>query len=153
MLASIRRRLPVPERSPRGTYLRIADALRAAISRDELTTLPSEATLMQKFGVGRSTVKRALDVLAAEKLIQSQPGVGWAVVGSEIKVPLIDQLAAMVQKLGIGAAFPAEKELVETTGASRGTVRRALAQLEGAGVLEVHHGKGRRVRALPTDHS
>ncbi|MFJ9440492.1 GntR family transcriptional regulator [Kitasatospora sp. NPDC101235] len=144
----------MPERSPRGTYLRIADALRAQISGDStMTSLPSEADLMQGHGVARTTVKRALDVLAAEGLIRSQPGVGWLVVGTEQKVPVLDQLAALVHELGVDADFPSEKELTETTGAARGTVRRALAQLEGAGVLEVRHGKGRRVRALPTNHS
>ncbi|MEU3494472.1 GntR family transcriptional regulator [Kitasatospora cineracea] len=144
----------MPERSPRGTYLRIADALRTKIKEGaELTELPSEAALMQEHGVGRSTVRRALDVLATEKLIRSQPGVGWVVVGGEAKPPVVEQLVSMVRTLGVGAAFPPEKELVEVTGASRGTVRSALAQLEGAGVLEVRHGKGRRVQALPSNHS
>ncbi|MFF2076352.1 GntR family transcriptional regulator [Kitasatospora sp. NPDC058162] len=143
----------MPERSPRGTYLRIADALRARISGDStLVSLPSEADLVEEYGVARTTVKRALDVLAAEGLIRSQPGVGWLVVGAAPKVPVLDQLAAMVHKLGVDAEFPSEKELTEATGAARGTVRRALAQLEGAGVLEVRHGKGRRVRALPANH-
>ncbi|MFI9783231.1 GntR family transcriptional regulator [Kitasatospora sp. NPDC051984] len=144
----------MPERSPRGTYLRIADALRTKIKGSpELTALPSEAALMREYGAGRSTVKRALDVLAAEKLIRSKPGVGWAVAGSEAKPPVIEQLITMVRTLEVGAAFPPEKKLVEATGASRGTVRSALAQLEGAGVLEVRHGKGRHVRSLPSSHS
>ncbi|MFJ1753870.1 GntR family transcriptional regulator [Kitasatospora sp. NPDC088134] len=144
----------MPERSPRGTYLRIADALRTKIKEGpELTALPSEAALMQEHSAARSTVRRALDVLAAEKLIRSQPGIGWAVVGAGSKPPVAEQLASMVRELGVGAAFPPEKELVEVTGASRGTVRSALAQLEGAGVLEVRHGKGRRIRSLPSNHS
>ncbi|MFF2044040.1 GntR family transcriptional regulator [Kitasatospora sp. NPDC058170] len=144
----------MPERSPRGTYLRIADAIETEISRDSaLTSLPSEAQLMEAHGVGRSTVRRALDSLAAKGLIKSRPGAGWVVLGTEPKAPVLDQLTALVRTLGIGDDFPSEKELAETTGAARGTIRRALAQLEGAGVLEVRHGKGRRVRALPIDHS
>ncbi|MEU6967362.1 GntR family transcriptional regulator [Kitasatospora sp. NPDC101157] len=144
----------MPERSPRGTYLLIADALRAEIGGDDtMTSLPSEADLMEAHGVARTTVKRALDVLAAEGLIRSQPGIGWAVVGSEPKAALPDQLNALVRQLGVGADFPSEKQLIEQTGASRGTVRRALAQLEGAGVLEVRQGKGRRVLAVPTNQS
>ncbi|MFJ2191112.1 GntR family transcriptional regulator [Kitasatospora sp. NPDC087861] len=144
----------MPERSPRGTYLRIADALRAKISGDStMASLPSEADLMKEHDVARTTVKRALDVLAAEGLIRSQPGVGWLIVGSVPKIPVFDQLAALVHELGVDAEFPSEKELTRTTGAARGTVRRALAQLEGAGVLEVRHGKGRHVRALPANHS
>ncbi|MFD8598399.1 GntR family transcriptional regulator [Kitasatospora sp. NPDC059646] len=144
----------MPERSPRGTYLRIADALRIKIKENpELTALPSEAALMREYGAGRTTVKRALDVLAAEKLIRSKPGIGWAVAGGEVKPPVIEQLTAMVRALEVGAAFPPEQKLVEATGASRGTVRSALAQLEGAGVLEVRHGKGRHVLTLPPSQS
>ncbi|MFB8169367.1 GntR family transcriptional regulator [Kitasatospora purpeofusca] len=142
------------ERSPRGTYLRIADAIETEISGNStVTSLPSEARLMETHGVGRTTVRRALDSLAAKGLITSRPGSGWVVVGAERKPPVLDQLTALVRTLDVGADLPSEKELTETTGAARGTVRRALAQLEGAGVLEVRHGKGRRVRALPTDHS
>ncbi|MER5350698.1 GntR family transcriptional regulator [Kitasatospora sp. NPDC002551] len=144
----------MPERSPRGTYLRIADAIEAKISGDStMTSLPSEARLMETHGVGRTTVRRALESLAAKGLIRSHPGAGWVVVGAEHKPPVLDQLIALARTLDVGADFPSEKELTERTGAARGTVRRALAQLEGAGVLEVRHGKGRRVRALPTDHS
>ncbi|MFF2626020.1 GntR family transcriptional regulator [Kitasatospora griseola] len=118
-----------------------------------MTSLPSEAQLMERYGVGRSTVRRALESLAAKGLIRSQPGAGWVVAGSGSKASVLDQLTALAKRLDVGAEFPSEKELTETTGAARGTVRRALAQLEGAGVLEVRHGKGRRVRALPAAHS
>ncbi len=143
----------MPERSPRGTYLQIADALRAEIGGDlGLTELPSEAALMETHGVARTTVKRALDVLAGEGLIRSRPGVGWMIVGEDTKPSVLTQLTALMGtgKLGVGDPFPSEKSLCELTGASRGTVRRALAQMEGAGVLEARHGKGRHVRALPS---
>ncbi|MFF8768885.1 GntR family transcriptional regulator [Kitasatospora sp. NPDC015120] len=74
-------------------------------------------------------------------------------MGAERKPPVLDQLLGLVRTLDVGADFPSEKELTEATGAARGTVRRALAQLKGTGVLEVRHGKGRRVRALPSEHS
>lgn len=142
----------MPDRSPRGTYLRIADALRSEISGDaKMTVLPSEAALMETHGVARTTVKRALDVLVAEGLIKSLPGIGWTVVGTEAKPALVDQLTTLIEaeRLQVGDAFPSEKTLSELTGASRGTVRRALAQLEGAGILEARHGKGRHIRSLP----
>ncbi|GAA1397117.1 hypothetical protein GCM10009639_34070 [Kitasatospora putterlickiae] len=144
----------MPERSPRGTYLRIADTIETEIRRNStVTLLPSEAQLMEAHGVGRTTVRRALDSLATRGLITSRPGSGWVVVGAERKPPVLDQLTTLVRTLDVGADFPSEKELTEITGAARGTVRRALAQLEGAGVLEVRHGKGRRVRALPDNQS
>ncbi|MEU1418644.1 GntR family transcriptional regulator [Kitasatospora sp. NPDC005751] len=141
----------MPERSPRGTYLRIADALRERLSGDAtVASLPSEAGLMATHSVSRTTVKRALDVLAAEGLIRSRPGVGWVVVGQDEKPAVLDQITALAAELSIGDPFPSEMELTKQTGASRGTVRRALAQLEGAGILEVRHGRGRQVRSLPS---
>ncbi len=143
----------MPERSPRGTYLRIADALRTEISnKPGVSELPSEAALMKAHGVARTTVKRALDVLASEGLIKSRPGVGWLVADTDAKPTLLNQLTDLIgaDKLGVGDPFPSEKALGELTGSSRGTVRRALAQLEGAGILEARHGKGRYVRTLPS---
>jgi len=142
----------VSQANPRGTYLRIADALRAEIGDgSQVKALPSEADLMEAHGVARSTVGRALKLLASEGLIASQPGVGWLVAGQTSKPPVFDQIAGLIasDNLKIGDQFPSEKELCEKTSASRGTVRRALAQLEGAGILEARHGKGRFVRALP----
>ncbi|MDH6110377.1 DNA-binding GntR family transcriptional regulator [Kitasatospora sp. MAP12-15] len=72
----------MPERNPRGTYLRIADARRGRIGDgSEIERLPSEAALMESYRAARTMVKRALDVLEAEGLIKSQPGVGWLVTG------------------------------------------------------------------------
>ncbi|MFF7634247.1 GntR family transcriptional regulator [Kitasatospora sp. NPDC008050] len=143
------------ERNPRGTYLRIADVLRGQISDGSaIEKLPSEAALMDSYGAARTTVKRALGVLAAEGLIRSQPGVGWLVVGRAAKPSVLSQLTSLItrEKLNIGDTFPSEKKLCEETGAARGTVRQALAQLEGAGILEAQHGKGRFVRSLPVTH-
>ncbi|MFF4226378.1 GntR family transcriptional regulator [Streptomyces abikoensis] len=78
--------------SPRGTYLRVAEALRQRLGDSGAQqVLPSEATLMHEYGVSRTTVRRALQTLAAEGLLGSRPGIGWqsvagpATVGSESK--------------------------------------------------------------------
>ncbi|MFF8768884.1 GntR family transcriptional regulator [Kitasatospora sp. NPDC015120] len=64
----------MPERSPRGTYLRIADVIETEISRNSaVTSLPSEGQLMETHRVGRTTVRRALESLAAKGLITSRP--------------------------------------------------------------------------------
>ncbi|MFE9426205.1 GntR family transcriptional regulator [Kitasatospora sp. NPDC006697] len=133
----------------------MADALRARITggADE-GRLPSEAQLMAAHGVARTTVRRALAVLEREGLVRSQPGGAWLVVTAGEQPPsLLDQLTALIgpasDQLSVGDRYPSEKELCERTGAARGTVRRALAQLEGAGVLEAQHGKGRVVLAIP----
>jgi DNA-binding GntR family transcriptional regulator len=46
-----------------------------------------------------------------------------------------------------GGLLPSEIEYVEQYGASRGTIRRALQQLVGEGVITVHPGKGYVVRS------
>lgn len=140
------------ERSPRGTYLQIANALRAEIDDGSgPTTLPSEAELMKRYGVARSTVGRALKILADEGLVRSQQGTRRTVAAAAERPTVYDRIAGLIAAEGLapGDAFPPESKLCELTEASRGTVRRALAQLEGAGVLEVRQGKGRFVRALP----
>ncbi|MFG2902066.1 winged helix-turn-helix domain-containing protein [Streptomyces zaomyceticus] len=141
------------EASPRGTYLVIATSIRADIEDGVITeALPSEAALMRSLNVARNTVRRALKALEAEGLVESSPGVGWRVSGDTDRRPLAERIADViaVDSLSVGDAFPSESRLCERFGASRTAVRRALAQLEGTGLLDTVHGKGRKVRALPT---
>ncbi|GHH73756.1 hypothetical protein GCM10018781_38790 [Kitasatospora indigofera] len=140
------------DRSPRGTYLQIAEALRVEIGDGSgLSALPSEAELMARFGVARSTVGRALKILTDEGLIRSRQGTRRTVAAAPAGPTVYDRIAAVIVEEGLtpGDEFPSESDLCKLTDASRGTVRRALAQLEGAGVLEVRQGKGRFVRTLP----
>lgn len=109
---------------------------------------------MGVYGASRTTIRRALDVLAAEGLIESHAGRGWQVVAgnsTETSRPLAERLAALVaeRQLDVGDKIPAESELCQLFGVSRTSLRRALGQLEGAGILEAKQGKGRFVRALP----
>ncbi|MFF5424742.1 MULTISPECIES: GntR family transcriptional regulator [unclassified Streptomyces] len=55
------------------------------------------------------------------------------------------------EALTVGDAYPSESKLCARFGVSRTAVRRALAQMEGNGLLDTVHGKGRTVRALPTN--
>lgn len=48
-----------------------------------------------------------------------------------------------------GAPLPSEAQLIERYGVSRPTVRKAIAALRAEGLIEVIHGKGSYVRALP----
>ncbi len=57
-----------------------------------------------------------------------------------------DVLAGTLEQ---GSRLPSETELIDTFGASRGTVRQALAVLRTEGLIEVRHGKGAFVRARP----
>ncbi|MFE0699865.1 winged helix-turn-helix domain-containing protein [Streptomyces sp. NPDC058872] len=142
------------EASPRGTYLLIADALRRDIEEGSLRgAMSSEAALMRAHDVSRNTIRRALKVLEAEQLISSVPGVGWRVSSKPLQ-SLTDRMTDLITEdaLTVGDAYPSESKLCARFEVSRTAVRRALAQMEGNGLLDTVHGKGRTVRALPTSH-
>ncbi|MEU2507660.1 winged helix-turn-helix domain-containing protein [Streptomyces sp. NPDC007863] len=143
----------MPEASPRGTYLIIADVLRKDIEKGSHgDALPSEAALMREHDVSRNTIRRALKTLEAEKLITSVPGAGWRMSAQPIR-PLVDRMTDLIKEdaLTVGDPYPSESKLCTRFGVSRTAVRRALAQMEGTGLLATVHGKGRTVRALPID--
>jgi GntR family transcriptional regulator len=67
----------------RAHYRLIADQLRSRIINQRLgagDSLPSESQLREEFGVSRTTIRRALDLLRAEGLVVREPGVGSRVV-------------------------------------------------------------------------
>jgi GntR family transcriptional regulator len=74
--------IPPPEvdlTSDRSVYKQIADWLRERIDDGWLQTddkLPSESELMRQFGTTRTTVRRALESLAAEGRVRAERGVG-----------------------------------------------------------------------------
>ncbi|MFE5174099.1 GntR family transcriptional regulator [Streptomyces sp. NPDC056634] len=139
------------EVSPRGTYLVISEALRKDITKGEFVdALPSEADLMRSHGVSRNTIRRALKVLEAEGVLESAPGIGWRVARGDRRT-LVERMTGLIAEdaLAIGDTFPSEAKLCERFGFSRTAVRRALAQMEGSGLLDTVHGKGRTVRTLP----
>jgi DNA-binding GntR family transcriptional regulator len=143
----------VPQASPRGTYLVIAEALRVEIQEREGTgALPSEAHMMRSHGVSRNTIRRALKVLEAEGVVESVPGIGWRPARGGDRRSLAERMTDVIaeESLSVGDAYPSEAKLCERFGASRTAVRRVLAQMEGNGLLATVHGKGRTVRALPT---
>jgi DNA-binding GntR family transcriptional regulator len=149
-----------PRTTAWGAYKGITDALRTRLAGDEFppgSSLPSEAQLCAEYHVSRNTVRRSLDQLAAEGLIVAQPGRGRIV-----PLPSTDPLASttphyrsmatalrtMIEsgELGPGDALPSESALAQQYGVARGTARHALAELEGSGLIESVHGKGRFVR-------
>ena len=151
----------MPGASPRGTYVAIADALRIEVQSAVPTAdLASEAELMKRFGVSRTTVRRALLALQTDGLIESVPSLGWRVRSAgPAAVPRYQQIVQALAediaagRLGLGAKAPSEASLCKLYRVSRPTARRALAELEGVGVLEAVHGSGRFVRAIPETHS
>ncbi|MFG2750059.1 GntR family transcriptional regulator [Streptomyces xanthophaeus] len=142
----------MPQASPRGTYLQIFESLRQKIEKGGISEqLPSEAELMRTYGVGRTTVGRALRALKAEGVIESVQGAGWYVAGTGDRRPLVERVTDLLRAddVAVGSAFPSENELCMTFGVSRTAVRTAIAQLEGQGLIEMGPGRRRQIRALP----
>jgi DNA-binding GntR family transcriptional regulator len=147
-------------RTPWRAYAAIAADLRDQITTGSLAPgmpVPSEATLSRTYGVVRNTVRRALAALEADGLIRTQPGRGRVVLDpaeptpAGEHVPEYRRIATALRttitagELQPGDALPSEAALMTAHGVSRGTARQALADLEGAGLIESRHGKGRFV--------
>lgn len=148
-----------PRATAWGAYRCITETLRARVAGGEFApgaALPSEAALCAEYGVARNMLRRALDQLADEGLIEVRPGRGRVVFppsGAAVPVrPQYQVIAAELRvliesgKLRPGDALANESALVAQYGVARGTARHALAELEGAGLVEAVHGKGRYVR-------
>jgi DNA-binding FadR family transcriptional regulator len=142
--------------SPRGTFQKIADALKAQIDADpEMVEVPSVAAVMNDHGVSRGVVLRAFAVLQKEGAAEPVPGGRWRVVREGQRTdrrPLAERLTDVFADdgLDVGATFPSASALCERFGVSRPTVTKALEKLEAAGWLSGGgQGKQRTVRALP----
>lgn len=95
-------------------YRAIADDLRGQITGGTLVAgavLPSEAALAGSYGVSRVTVRKALDHLRDEGLVDSRQGFGWFVAGDRLRQSL-------------GALATIEGQLAEQ---GRQPVRRAIS--------------------------
>ncbi|MEV5843151.1 GntR family transcriptional regulator [Streptomyces sp. NPDC051985] len=142
--------------SPRGTFQKIADQLKAQMDRDsEMVELPPIAEIMHDYQVSRGVVLRAFATLQRNGAAEPVPGGRWRVVREGQRTdsrPLAEQLTDVFADDGleVGAAFPSASALCERFGVSRPTVTKALGKLEAAGWLsEGRQGKLRTVRALP----
>ncbi|WP_369272572.1 GntR family transcriptional regulator [Streptomyces sp. R11] len=142
--------------SPRGTFLKVADALKARVAADpDMTELPSLAEVMRDHKVSRGVALRAFGVLRQEGMAEPAPGERWRVVRSGVRIdrrPLDQRIADIITAEGlvVGEAFPSASALADRFGVSRPTVTKALEKLETAGVLAGGgQGKVRTVRAVP----
>jgi len=69
--------------SPGHPYRQLAGRLRSQIQRGEITAqLPSITTLTAQTGLAVGTVRRAIDILVQEHLVQTVPGRGTFVMHS-----------------------------------------------------------------------
>jgi DNA-binding GntR family transcriptional regulator len=149
-------------KSSDAVYLKIAAALRDRIHNGDLKPgdkLPSEADVSTEFGVARGTAREALKRLEDDGLVDTLPGVGRIVRSAEQadKTPRYRRIAAdLITAIEAGeyppeSQLPGESQLAEQFGASRNTIRSALGELDGRGLIEVVHGKGRIVRSRAID--
>ncbi|KOV27116.1 DNA-binding protein [Streptomyces sp. XY413] len=133
--------------------MQISESLRQKIEKGKISEgLPSEAELMRTYGVGRTTIGRALKALKADGVIESVQGAGWYVTGTGDRRPLVERVIDLLRAEGaaVGDVFPSESELCATFGVSRTAVRSAIAQMEGKGFIGMGPSRRRQVRALPT---
>ncbi|MDN3056150.1 GntR family transcriptional regulator [Streptomyces sp. SRF1] len=119
----------VPQASPRGTYLQISESLRQKIEKGAISeALPSEAELMRTYGVGRSTVGRALKGLKADGVIKSVQGAGWYVAGMGDRWPLVEKVTDLLRGPDVEVGDPSLSENEhEPAPAGRHEVTRARA--------------------------
>jgi GntR family transcriptional regulator len=94
-------------------YRAIAEELRRRVESGEYGAgglLPSESELSSVHGVSRVTVRKALDLLRDEGLIDARQGFGWFVVGSPVRQTL-GRLGTIEAQLSSSGAAPGRKVL------------------------------------------
>ena len=95
-------------------YREVADSLRTDIESGvygDGGLLPSEAAIGTRFGVSRVTVRKALEVLRSEGLVESRQGLGWLVAGEPIPQSL-DALVSIERQLADGGR-PSKREITD----------------------------------------
>ncbi|GAX54078.1 GntR family transcriptional regulator [Streptomyces olivochromogenes] len=142
--------------SPRGTFLKVADAMKAQIADNpEMTEFPSAADLMRDYDVSRGVALRAFSVLQKDGVAEPVPGGRWRVIREgqrSDRRALEEQICDIIvdEELEVGAPFPSASVLAAKFRVSRPTATKALDKLEAAGVLASEgQGKVRTVRAVP----
>ncbi len=135
-------------------------------SRSGVDSLPSVAELAARFGVSPTTVWLAVQALCSEGILQTRRGSGTRIVSGNVPeavAPLLENTASGARTLArwerlskqitddflvraerLTDSLPDLKFLTAHYGASRETVRRALAVLVDEGRLE-RLGKGHRI--------
>lgn len=129
----------MPRRTP--IWKAIADALRIDIAGGLYgpgDKLPTEATLAQRFGVNRHTVRHALATLAEEDLVHSRRGAGVFVKTTPTDYP-IGRRVRFHQNLRAAGRTPAKRVLLLDTRLPNASERDAL-QLGTKELVHVYEG-------------
>lgn len=140
----------------RGTYLRVASRMRAAIRNGDFQEkLPTEGELAQMYGVDRSLIRRALKVLREEGAVETVQGLGSFVAGTGDRRPVLERLRELLLsgKYQPGDRLPTQRQMAKELSVSLPTVRTALAQLAGQGIVHISSNtrRGHTLLTLPTD--
>ena len=94
-------------------YQSIAEALRARIGVGDFPgggLLPSESELSSAYGASRVTVRKALEALRDEGLIDSRQGFGWFVAADPLRQTLVG-LGTIEAQLAAGGVTPERRIL------------------------------------------
>jgi GntR family transcriptional regulator len=117
-------------------YLDLADELRARIADGTPRALPSESALATELGASRVTVRRALEVLRAEGLVQSRRGAGWFVTVDPVRQPL-GRVTTVEAALEAAGARPSRRVLEFRFEPASAEVAKTLGLAADAEVLRV----------------
>jgi len=130
---TIERKHPVP------LYRQIADELRAKIQSGQYAPgvcIPSEVEFMNTYGVGRITVRQAINLLAREGRLITKQGKGTFVTGERIEQELVT-LASITEVLMAKGVEPRVKVLCSRLTAGPANVRKELKLRDDEDVLEM----------------
>jgi GntR family transcriptional regulator len=113
-------------------YQEIADALRARISAGEFAAgrvLPSESELSTTFDASRVTIRKALEVLRDESLVDARQGFGWYVATDPIRQPL-GRLATIEEQMASDGIKPERQILEFAFERAKGRVAKVLGNIQ-----------------------
>ncbi len=94
-------------------YQEIADALRLSIGGGDFAAgrlLPSEAELSTTYAVSRVTVRRALELLRDEGLVDSRQGFGWFVATAPVR-QVLGRLGTIEEQMAASGLRPERRVL------------------------------------------
>lgn len=94
-------------------YAAIADAIRAAVTTQDLApgdVLPSENELAEAHGASRATIRKALEQLRGEGLVESRQGFGWTMATGPV-LQSLDTLTTLENQLA-DAGISSERRIL-----------------------------------------
>ncbi|MEX6429461.1 MAG: GntR family transcriptional regulator [Ferrimicrobium sp.] len=117
-------------------YVSVADEIRAEISATDFRhgdLLPSEAEFGSRFGVSRITIRKALEILRGEGLVESQQGRGWVVTRAPLR-QVLGEFSTIERQLEEIGVVPRRRIIASRVIEATGRLQEVLG---GGEVLEV----------------